>query len=250
MLVMGTPSSGMYSLAERILAVSPDPVVRFRLLRDVLTRPRDSGEVAQAWDHLQSSRWLRALTAAQRVDGSWGRFHTAASDANPAIATTEAGVARALALGVDRTHPMLQAASRYMTELLTGAIPFPDPPEKNDRWPTGWRLFTGATLAQIAPDHPQLDALWKLWATIARRTFVAGAYDPEAESRAHRELTGATMQGSYLVLRGRHQLTLLGARSDDLPRDLEAALVRWVWHAPQGVGYFGEPLAQPPAPAK
>src|SRR3712207_2127392 len=109
MVVIGKPLSDMYSLAERILAVSPDPVVRFRLLRDVLTRPRDSGEVAQAWDQLQSSRWLRALTAAQQVDGSWGRFHSAASDANMVISTTEPGVAQALALGLDRTHPLLQA---------------------------------------------------------------------------------------------------------------------------------------------
>ncbi len=42
-----------------------------------------------------------------------------------------------------------------------------DRAEKNDRRPTGWRLFAASTLAQIRPHHPMLDSIWELWLTVA-----------------------------------------------------------------------------------
>ncbi len=133
-----------------------------------------------------------------------------------------------------------------MTDILDGSIDFPDPPEKNDRWPTGWRLFCAAMLALIQPNLPILDDVWNPWVTIVRRTFASGAYDPGAEIRTHRELTGASVKGSYLVLNNKHTLTLLGSRADALPHDLEAALLTWVWHRKDGIRYLGETLYIPP----
>jgi hypothetical protein len=62
---------------------------------------------------------------------------------------------------------------------------------------------------------------------------------------AHRELTGPTVRGSYLVLSGRYQLALLSARPGALPRDLERALLDWVWHKEDGIGYLGVRLSSP-----
>ena len=136
---------------------------------------------------------------------------------------------RTLALGLDVGHPILSKAARYLVGLLEGPLAdFPDPPEKNDRWATGARLFTAATLALVQPDHPALDEVWYLWVSIAQRTFTSGRYDPEAEMLAHRELTGATVRDSYPVLSGKYQLALLSGRPDALPRDLEQALLDWV----------------------
>ena len=136
------------------------------------------------------------------------------------------GVERALALGLDVSHPILSKAARYLVGLLEGPLAdFPDLPEKDDRWATGARLFTAATLALVQPDHPTLDGVWNLWLSIAQRTFASGRYDPGAEIQAHRELTGATARGSYLVLSGKYQLALLSACSGALPRDLEKALL-------------------------
>jgi len=155
-------------------------------------------------------------------------------------------VERALALGLDVSHPILSKATRYLVGLLEGPLAdFPDPPEKNDRWATAVRLFTAATLALVQPNHPALDEVWNLWLSIAQRTFAAGQYDPGAEVLAHRELTGATVQGSYQVLSGRYQLALLGARPGALPRDLEQALLDWVWHKEGGIGYLGVGLSSP-----
>jgi hypothetical protein len=82
-----------------------------------------------------------------------------------------------------------------------------------------------------------------LTGSVAQRTFALGRYDAEAEIHAHRELTGATVQDSYLVLSGRYQLALLSSRPDALPRELEKALLDWVWHRENGIGYLGVRLS-------
>jgi hypothetical protein len=47
--------------AERILASDAEPTVRVRLLRDVLRRPDDDAELAQARKGLDRSPWVQLL---------------------------------------------------------------------------------------------------------------------------------------------------------------------------------------------
>jgi hypothetical protein len=242
--------AAIQEVASRILEQHPGPVVRYRLLRDVLHRPPDDPEVAQARKHLDESRCVQELAAEQWPDGSWGRFHSMDTQRRQRIPTTEAGVERAQALGLDRSHPILERACRYIVEVMTGERPFPDYPERNDRWPTGQRLFLAATLSRIQPDHPLLDEDRRLWLEVASRTFRSGAYRAEDEVRAHAELTGATVQDSYLVLNGRYQLELLGSMPGLLPEELERALLRWLWNRPDGIGYLEVSLSAPPPHGK
>ena len=67
------------------------------------------------------------------------------------------GVQRALALGLDASHPILRKASSHLTKILTGKTRPRDRSEKNDRWPTGVQLFAASTLARIRPDHAILE---------------------------------------------------------------------------------------------
>lgn len=232
--------------ARRILDAQPDATVRIRLLRDVLRRAARDESVLDAKQDVLKSRWVRELAHEQRGDGSWGRLHSRDSRAKAHIVTTEVGVERALALGLDATGPVLRNAGRYLANLLQGKAACPDPPERNDRWTAGVRLFAAATLARIQPDHPALDDVWNLWAAIASRTFAAGGYDADREIAAHRELTGASVRDSYLVLCNKYALTLLGARAAQIPPAVERALVNWVWRKPDGIGYLSVPLSQPP----
>jgi hypothetical protein len=240
----------VHAIAERVVAQDPDAVVRLRLLRDVLQRPADSPELVQARHDVARSHWVQELEREQWSDGSWGRLHSRDYRAQQKIPTTEVGVERALALGLDAAHPVLTGAAQYLERVLEGAVQCRDRPEKNDRWPTGVRLFSAATLAQIQPGHPALDREWDLWVCVARRTFAAGVYDPQAEVHAHRELTGASVKDSYLVLDNKYTLALLGSRAAALPRELERALVNWVWHKPDGMRYMGVELSHPPHPLK
>jgi hypothetical protein len=232
--------------AQRVLGQDPDPVVRWLLLRDVLRREPGDAELGRAGESLATSRWVCQLEGEQWEDGSWGRLHSMDYRAGQRIPTTEVGVERALALGLPADHPILVRAADYLSGVLQGTIVPRDRPERNDRWPTGVRLIAAATLALIRPESPLLDEVWELWVQVARRALRSGTYDPGAESDAHRELTGATVAGSYLVLNNRYALALLGARPGALPPELERDLVRWVWGYPQGVRYLGEPLSAPP----
>ena len=233
------------ALACCILGDNCDPVVRFRLLRDVLQVHRDSAEFVDARREMLRSRWVLELKREQREDGSWGRFHSSTKTKGK-IATTEVAVERGLALGLEAADPAFRAAIRYLSCLLEGSVSFPDPPERNDRWATGTVLFVASTLARICPGLPILDKPWRLWVEIAERTFSSGRYDAEAEIRVHRMLTGASVKDSYLVLNNRYQLALLGSRADKLPKSLEKALVDWVWHRQDGVGYLEISLSDLP----
>ncbi len=233
--------------AHRILDTQPDAAVRVRLLRDVLRRPMQDEALQAAQQDLVHTRWVSDLAREQRDDGSWGRLHSRDSRAKTGIITTEVGVERALALGLEPAGPILRAAASYLANLLEGKASYTDPPESNDRWPAGVRLFASATCARIQPDHPALDGVWNLWATIASRTFASGRYDPGQEIAAHRELTGASVSNTYLVLSNKYALSLLGARASQLLPAVEHALVDWVWHKPDGIGYLCVPLCRQPS---
>ncbi len=232
-------------IAQRILETNPDPAVRVRLMRDVLQRQPNDAELLRAKRDLENNPWVKILRDTQMQDGSWGRFHSEDTKRKQDIPTTEFGIERALALGLDGSHPILQKAIRHLEGLLEGFIVFPDPPEKNDRWKTGTQLFAASTLARIQPNHPALNETLELWATIAEKTFASGAYDPEAEIKAHRELTGATVKDSYLRLRGKYQLVLLGSRPNLLSQETEMNLVSWLRHEEEGIGYLDMPLSRP-----
>jgi len=210
--------------ASLILQEDSDAVVRFRLLRDVLKKPLSSNMLIDARLEMLRSRWVVELKNEQREDGSWGRFHSAMKTKGK-IVTTEAAVERGLALGLEASDPIFKATINYLSRLLEGLADFPDPPERNNRW------------ARICPTLPILDKVWKLWVTIAERTFVSGKYDSEAEIKTHEVLTGASVKDSYLVLNNRYQLALLGSRATKLSKTLENALVNWVWHKNDGVGF-------------
>ncbi len=232
-------------IAHHILQEDSDPVVRFRLLHDVLKVPHNTDTLINARRKMLQSRWILELKNEQRKDGSWGRFHSAMKTKGK-IGTTEAAVERGLALGLEASDRIFGATMNYLSRLLEGSIDFPDPPERNNRWTTGKQLFAASTLARICPTLPILDKTWELWATIAGHTFNSGKYEPEAEIQAHQMLTGASVKDSYLVLNNRYQLALLGSRATKLSETLENALANWVWHKEDGVGYLEIPLSNPP----
>jgi len=234
------------SVAETILAQSPGAVVKIRLLRDVLDKPLDDPERLEAQGELTINRWVSELAAEQWADGGWGAFHSANTRRKQVIPTTEAGVERALALSLENTHPILVKAKNYLVGILQGHIAFPDRPEKNNRWTTGVRLFTAATLARIEPEHPELTRDRQVWEEIALRIFQSGSYNEDDEARVYVELTGASIRGSYLRLRGKYQLTLLGSIPGGLPPEVDKALLAWLWQIPDGLGYLSVPLYLPP----
>jgi hypothetical protein len=235
-------SAEMIVKAERLLAMEPSTPARARLLRDLLSFSADDPRLGATMADLEKSQQVRTLLREQRGDGGWGAFHSRSTTARQKTASTEVAVERALSLGLNDSHPALQQTKRYLLGILQGKTPFPDYHEKNDRWPTGMRLFTASTLCLIDPTHSELGRERDLWRQIALRTFQSGSYSEEDEIEAHRELTGATVKGSYLVINNRYALNILGSKKDLLPPGIEEALLSWILKSPAGIGYLGVSL--------
>ncbi|MBI5965376.1 MAG: hypothetical protein HY863_18015 [Chloroflexi bacterium] len=229
-------------IARQILDAGPPPAIRVRLLRDIFHSSFENPQFIQAKNDLDKSGWVIQLKSEQRHDGSWGRFHSADTKHRQSISTTEFGVERAQSLGLDDSHPIGSKAINYLVRLLEDQLEFPDPPEKNDRWPIGTKLFTASTLARIKPDHSILNGFMQLWSAIAEKTFTSGKYDSEAEMEAHRRLTGVSVKNSYLRLHGKYQIILLSSRPNLLSRKTETSLLNWLWHRGNGMGYLEMPL--------
>jgi hypothetical protein len=236
--------SDLRRTAETILEGNPAPAVRVRLLRDVLERRVNDSELAEAREDLSNTRWVRELRREQWKDGSWGRFHSMDDAAGQRVPTTEVGVSRCLALGLDVGSPVLRSARDYIAGVLDGSRLLRDPPERNDRWSTGAELFSAATLSLIDPKHAGLDSPLRLWQEITRRTFASGTYDLQAEVEAHQDLTSATIRGSYLELHNRYTVTLLSARPRTLAKPVESGYLRWLWSRRGGMAYLGVPLGR------
>lgn len=235
--------------AGRILEASDDPVVRTRLLRDVCLRPAADPDLAGSRYALSASPQVQVLLEAQQADGGWGRFHSMDSRLRSPVPTTEWAVERGLALGLDASQPPLRKAARYLYDLLAWKLEFPDPPEKNSRWPIGVRLFLAGTLARLQPSSSIIAHERRLWRIITERTFASGQYSLRAEENAHLALTGVEVARSFLVLNGRYQLQLLGSQPDTLSGELQNLLLRWLWTLPHGLGYLSVRLGVPPGTA-
>lgn len=237
----------LVSIAEVLIQRSLSPVPHLHLLRTVMGFPESDLQVRMGRTALSKSRWVKILAEEQWEDGSWGRLHSRDTSRKQKIPTTEIGVLRSLALGLTKHDPMLAMASKYLQSVLHGDIDVVDRPESNNRWKTGVRLFAAATLAMIEPEAPALDRIWEVWCEIATRSFASGGYDAQDESRAHQDLTGASVTGSYLSLNNPYTLRLLASRSGSLPELVERSLLAWLFGLPEGIRTFEQKLNDPPA---
>src|SRR4051794_7927941 len=180
---MSKPSlAAVEHIAQLILADDPGPIVRHRLLRDVLRVASDDQRLRTARRDMRRSQWVVQLARLQQDDGSWGRFHTQATRSARQPFTTETAIERAIELGLDRTHPIMRRAATYVSQILRDERPFPER-ESNDRWPTGMRLFAASTLARIAPERNEIDPVWQTWAKVLEQTFHSGRYVAAREAR-------------------------------------------------------------------
>lgn len=221
-------------IAATLLAREPDPGPRLRILRDIVDRPARDRTLIEAEGALGASRWTSQLLGEQRDHGGWPRFHSAASRSRARFGTTERAVEQALAIGLTIRHPVLRKATSYLERLLKRELEFPDPAERNDRWPAGRELFVASTLADIDPASPLLRPIYIRWVAIAERAFASGRYSADDELAAHVELTGATtMRDSYLVLDNKYAVSLLGHVQDRLTHSTERRYLEWLLSIPR-----------------
>ncbi len=233
--------SQVESLGRAILERQPNAIVRQRILRDVLHLQPGNVDLEYSRTEVFSHPWVKELAGEQHPNGSWGRFHSMDSSFKARFPTTESAIRRALALGLDKNHRILERAVDYMQSILERKAAWSDRMEKSEGWPIGVETITAATLAQVDPFSPAILPAWEYWVGIALRSFRGGSYDRSAEWNAHKNQRGVGIH----YMGSRYALTLLGARSDLLPASLDRQLVEWVWNNPAGIGYLGADLQHP-----
>ncbi|MFW9855131.1 MAG: hypothetical protein ACFFFG_08715 [Candidatus Thorarchaeota archaeon] len=243
-------------IARATLALNPDPVVQVRIIRDVLMVSKTTKSLIDAKNDLRRSRWIDILEQEQRPDGSWGRFHSLNTMKRQKIGTTEWGVERAVSLGLNLEDIVIKRVIEYLHQLIKGNVRFPDPEEKNERWPIGTRLFVASILALVQPTDPILTPIWHQWIEIIKATFGSGEYSVLKEVQAHRDIHGLVVPKNnlhYLHANNKYLVTLLGSRADQLPNLLEKRFFNWLWRNKKGLGYVGVPvnvkpnLSRPPS---
>lgn len=224
------------SVSRTILGLNPDPIPLFLLHRNSLLAGMDGVQPARA--AMLKSRHVALLEQTQLPDGSWGRFHSRDSRRKTPFPTSEHAIHRALALGLDRDHPVLQKAVGYMERVLLRKTIWLDPPERHEGWVHTTRTITAGTLASLDPAHPLLAEEKGFWLQVLQAAFAGGKYDPLAEREAHRKLHGVTTPDKYLKLNAAHPLWILSAVGNELPRGLAAALLDWLWGQDEGIYYI------------
>jgi len=237
-------------IAQNLLDLNPDPIVKYKLMKEVIELDKEDFRYKEARKNLIKSENIRQLEKSQFKDGSWGTLHGGMQVGKKQVWTTEMGVQRAVVLGLDKEHKLLKKVINYIEKVFERKIDIPDYPEKNDRWETGKNLFLSLTLSLIDKEHPLVKEAINLWEKIACKVFISGKYNQEAEINAHKELTGATVKDSYLTISNKYSLILLGKSKSGLRKSYQKPLLEWLFKREDGIGYQNAPLSTPPKSIK
>jgi hypothetical protein len=227
--------------AREILATNPDAILAWRLLQDVLHLAEDNPELVATKEKALESKWVRQLEEAQLPDGSFGRFHSQDTKQKTTFRTSEEAIDRAFALGLKADHPIVIRVRQYIQLVLQGRAHITDRDEKNEAWPLLIRFILAGRLAQIEPKDKLLDPFWSYLEDVALQAFSSGKYCLEDEVAAYTRLSKIHIPQGFLE--SQHALWVLSSRQ--LPKQLEGALISWIWSKHDGIRYIRTPLSTP-----
>lgn len=111
-----------------LLLADPSPLLRLRVLRDLLGRPDTDPEVIELSGLAGADPLVTRLLALQAPDGSWKSGLTGDSAASGAILATAIVLMRLGYLGMDRSCPAVQRGAEYLfaCQQPDGSWPAPD----------------------------------------------------------------------------------------------------------------------------
>ncbi|MBN2046493.1 MAG: hypothetical protein JW750_01520 [Anaerolineaceae bacterium] len=236
------------TLAESLFPRLTEAVPRYLLARDVLSQQFSPAALVDLKREIHSTRMVKILRDEQWADGSWGRLHTQDTKRKQKVSTTEVGVRRALALGLDCTDEILINAKKYLLGVLQDRITYRDFREKHVFFDRGLHLICAACVAQIEPDHAALNETKTYAVEVLARAFADGNYNARSELSARYELDHLPADRVLpwtRWLNTRHDYTLLSTCR--LPVDLRTRYLEHIWNLPDGLGYVGASFQIPPA---
>ncbi len=256
---MSKENREIQNIADRILEDSPDPTVQVRLLRDILRKNRNNAELIEAKSRLDENKWVRLLKNDQWKDGSWGRFHTEDTTFKQKVPTTEVGVSRAIYLGLDDTHPVIQNVTNYIVGILNNSIKPRDVVPKSlgqNVWDSHINKIVAASLTEINPNHSILNDYFDLWSKIIKRSFPSNSYKAQNQISAFLEILEINYdelstrfkkrirEGKELTINDVYTVKLIGSQIHRLNPKLEKVFFGTVWNL--GIGYLNVNLKSSP----
>ncbi len=246
MAILSYSENDLISIAEQLLALEPNPIPRFRLLRDVLRLEAASPEYVQAEAAVQETAIVKLLRTSQHPDGTWGRFHTQDTTVKQPFLTTEGAITAALSSGLDKHDPILVKAQAAILDYVEARTCWPDPPEKHDN-PLAWYVWvpivSAAVMSRIDPYHPCLEPYWRLWVAAEGAAFASGSYDRQKEIAALVELLDCRMKNPVPVT-SMYPVLILSSTRNPLPENLERRLLSFLLGFPRGIYYVYEKTIQ------
>jgi hypothetical protein len=245
---LGYTERDLVMTAEGLLRMAPDPVPRYRIMKEILRLPSEDAEYRAAKRALDETVCVRLLRSSQLPDGTWGRFHTRRSDKKAPFPTTEIAISAALDSGLDAEGPLLGKTLKAVERYAAGRAEWPDPPEKHDNplaWPVWERQVSAGVLAEISPRHPLLPSYRALWVESLRASFRSGSYDRQAEIQALNVLLGCRMKNP-MPFHKKYLLLILSSGGESLPEPLERAALSFVLNGPDGIYYVCDGVLSQP----
>ncbi|HYE83071.1 MAG TPA: hypothetical protein VEG39_13015 [Clostridia bacterium] len=226
------------NIACGLLNRNLEPVQSLIIMRDLLDVSKDDSLLIEEEEKVMCSKWVKELEETQKLDGTWGRFHSQDSSIKRKFPTTEIAVNRALSLGLKADSSILSKCVAFMVRIINGADSWPDRVEKFDEWPVMTKIVTAATLSRVDRNHSDLENIWKLWAEITESAFETGEHNADRELAAFEEVTKLRPTNRDSKLNKMYPLILLSATSGRLNPDIEKSYLEWIWNSKEGIYYL------------
>jgi len=226
-------------IAIKLLEMQPDPIPRFRIIKNILKYDSGSLEYREAERQIYNTNLIARLNTSQFDDGSWGRFHTQDSSVDSPFPTTEIAVKLALDYGLDKNSILLRRTVDYILDHLDGKLEWSDPAEKHDNpaaWPIETRMYSASILALIDNCHPSLDRYWDYWNTVLSAAFGSGVYNSQVEKTERIRLDNC-IRKRPLPFHVKHPLIIITSTRRTLDEELQDRILDFVMNNPQGIYY-------------
>lgn len=212
-------------LAGRLIDLEPDPIPRYKIMKQLLEYEIDDSALAEAAEAAMSSDQVQVLVRQQSQVGSWGkRFFTRNKVVKNPAHTTETALIRLNAMAVDPSRQIMVKAIDYLEKLLDGRLIWPDkidPALGNDE---AMRLVVAARLSEIVPEHPYVVKYAETIIKILTAAFSAGYFDEGQMREASEDLLGLRLDSDCQICFSLYPLILL---RDKVDYELEQ---RWMDH--------------------
>ena len=219
-------------IALRLYEFCEYPSVRHRVLQ-FIGETKENKTYDKLHEEFLRSDIVEELYNEQEEDGGWGKLRSKDYSVKAKFPTSEVAIKRCLYIGLTYDdRDLLFMANEYLESILqgTGREKFQFKNERAMPWVTA---EVCEYIEMIKPNNPLCDSTIDKWRYIAERAFEDEEYSYERDCAAQHEIF-LTREARLVPM----QIGLLLKRRDELPGNLEAAMLHYYGEMAYHNGYF------------